>query len=341
MGGHCGPLIRGKFFGAFPEKMTKAFFAGKTYHGGEFIMKYYHGSRRRGPYFEGWYFKHQTAGGALLALIPALHVDRAGARTASLQVISEAGSWWLPYGGEALQAAQGLFQIWLDGNLMNRKGIWLDLDAEGLSLRGELRYGPFTPLGSDIMGPFRMAPGMECRHGIVSMGHRLEGALTLNGRTMDFTGGTGYIETDRGRSFPYRYLWTQCAWREARSSSLMLSVADIPLGRLSFTGCICAVLYGGREYRLATYLGARAVRWSEAGALIVQGKHRLAVELLEERGQPLRAPALGEMSRTIRESLGAAVRYRFWEGDRLLFDHTDSRAGFEYAAEERPSRHTD
>ena len=73
----------------------------------------------------------------------------------------------------------------------------------------------------------------------------------------------------------------------------MLSVADIPLGPLDFTGCICAVLYGGREYRLATYLGARAVRWSGGGALIAQGKYRLAVELLEERSRPLKAPVLG------------------------------------------------
>ena len=305
------------------------------------MSKYFHGAGRRGPYFEGWYFKHQAPDGALLALIPALHVDAAGTRTASLQVVTDGGSWWLPYSGEALQAAEGLFQIWLGGNLFNRKGLWLELEAEGLSLRGELRYGPFTPLRSDIMGPFRLAPGMECRHGVVSMGHRLEGTLTLNGKAIDFTGGTGYIETDRGRSFPTRYLWTQCAWKEERNSSLMLSVADVPLGRARFTGCICAALYGGREYRLATYLGARAERWSEGGALITQGKYRLAVELLEGRGQPLRAPALGDMSRTIRESLSAVARYRLWEGDALLFDHTDSRASFEYAAERSHSCRTD
>lgn len=42
------------------------------------------------------------------------------------------------------------------------------------------------------------------------------------------------------------------------------------------------------------------------------------VELLEGQGQALWAPVEGRMSRTIRESLRAAVRYRFWAGDRLL-----------------------
>ena len=66
-----------------------------------------------------------------------------------------------------------------------------------------------------------------------------------------------------------------------------------------------------------------------------------AVELLEERSRPLKAPVLGDMSRTIHESLSAVVRYRFWEGDRLLFDHTDSRSSFEYAAERSHSCRTD
>lgn len=72
----------------------------------------------------------------------------------------------------------------------------------------------FTPLRSDIMGPFRFLPGMECSHGVISMGHSLEGKLDLNGKRIDFSGGTGYVETDRGRSFPSAYLWTQCTVRQ-------------------------------------------------------------------------------------------------------------------------------
>ena len=181
------------------------------------------------------------------------------------------------------------------------------------------------------MGPFRFLPGMECRHGVISMGHTLEGTLTLNGAAMDFTGGTGYVETDRGRSFPSAYLWTQCAWRETRCSSLMLSIADIPLAAGSFTGCICAVLHQGREYRLATYQGARVERWSGGGALIRQGRYRLEADVLEGRGHPLRAPVEGGMGRIIYERLSAKVRYRFWKENALLFEHTDAHASFEFA----------
>ncbi|HWS42794.1 MAG TPA: hypothetical protein VN421_06860 [Pseudoflavonifractor sp.] len=284
-------------------------------------------------YFEGWYFRHQSSGGDLLALIPARHTDGAGRTTASLQVVTPGRAWTVDFPGDAFLSAKGLFQLWLGGNLFNRKGLHLDLRTPGLVLRGEIHYGPFTPLKSDIMGPFRFVPAMECRHGVVSMGHRLEGVLELNGRALDFSGGTGYIETDRGSSFPRAYLWTQCAWREGGNSSLMLSVAEIPFLGGRFTGCICAVLHGGREYRLATYLGARAAGWSAAGAVIRQGDLRLTVELLESAAQPLRAPKDGRMERTIRESLRSKVRYRFWRGDALLFDHTDENASFEYADE--------
>ncbi len=294
-------------------------------------MKYFHGAGRNGPYFEGWYFKHQSPEGAALALIPALHIDRSGRRSASLQVLTDSGSWWLEYPDAGLRACEQDLQIQLDRSSFGRRGVQVQVEREGLSLHGALRYGPFTPIRSDIMGPFRFFAGMECAHGVVSMGHPLMGTLTLNGTAMDFSGGTGYVETDRGRSFPETYLWTQCVWPGPRGGSLMLSVATIPLPVGRFTGCICAIVYGGREYRLATYLGARAVAWSPAGAEIRQGKYRLTVELLAGQGRTLRAPVEGSMGRAIRESLCARLRYSFWSGGTLLFSHTDPCASFEYA----------
>ena len=295
------------------------------------MKKYYHGAGRRGPYFEGWYLKYQAREGAALALIPALHIDGEGRRSASLQVLTDRGSWWLEYPGTEFQASEKQFQVRVGQNIFNDTGAWLHIQREGLSLHGVLRSGPFTPLRSDIMGPFRFLPGMECAHGVLSMGHPLEGTLMLNGECLDFSGGTGYVETDRGRSFPSAYLWAQCAWGGPADSGLMLAVASVPFAAGRFTSCICAVRHEGREYRLATYRGARVERWSAAGAVVRQGKYRLSVELPEGRGHPLRAPAEGVMGRTIHESLRASLRCRLWAGETLLLDHTDPWASFEYA----------
>lgn len=291
-----------------------------------------HAAARQRPYFEGWYFKLTTRDGRALALIPARHIQAGGARHASLQVISSDRSWWIEYPGTCED------RFCFGANRFSAEGLSVSLDAPECSLHGALSFGPLKALKSDIMGPFRFLPGMECAHGVVSMAHTLRGALTLNGEVFDFTGGTGYIETDRGRSFPSAYLWTQCVWQTEPLCGLMLSVASIPLSKVRFTGCICAVFHQGQEYRLATYRGARAEAWSAAGAVIRQGRACLEVELLRENGQPLLAPIEGAMRRTIRESLCAEVCYRFRVGKKLLFEHTDSRASFEYSQSAPPDR---
>lgn len=290
-----------------------------------------HGERRRGPYFEGWYLKCQTRTGEALALIPALHIDAAGRRSASLQVVTGCRAWQLDFPQEAFEASGDTFCVRLGRSVFSSGGMALDFDASGLVLRGRLDFGPLTPLASDIMGPFRLFSGMECAHGVVSMAHPLSGQVMLNGELLDFDGGIGYIETDRGCSFPSAYLWTQCLWTQPQPVSLMCAVATIPLPVAHFTGCICAICCGGREFRLATYRGARAERWSEEGAVIRQGRYRLEIDVLSAQGLPLRAPVQGEMTRTIRESLCAKVRYRFSDREQLLFDHTDDGAGFEFS----------
>lgn len=126
-------------------------------------------------------------------------------------------------------------------------------------------------------------------------------------------------------------LWAQCGWQERQRVSLMLAIARVPVGVGSFTGCICQIIFAGRPIRLATYQGARVEEWSPAGARVRQGRWRLAVDALAQEGRPLQAPEAGGMSRTIHESLYAALRLRLWEGESLLFDYTGGEGSFEYA----------
>lgn len=294
------------------------------------MKTYFHGDGRKGPWFEGWYFKCRTKEGKAIALIPAYHMDRQNRSAASLQVITDSGTWWTEYPAQELSASRGRLRIRLGGNTFSQEGMSLHINRPGLCLQGKLDHGPILPLKSDIMGPFRFVPGMECAHGVISMAHTLQGTLTLNGEPMDFTGGMGYIETDRGRAFPSAYLWSQASFP---GGDLMLSVASIPLAGLRFTGCICALILEGKEYRLATYRGVRVDRWTQDGAVLRQGRYRLELEVLDRHPQPLRAPSDGAMGRTIHESLTSCIRCRFWHGDALLFDGTDQAGSFEFSDE--------
>ena len=245
-------------------------------------------------YFCGWYIKCQN-GSRTVAFIAAYHTVN-NQRSCSLQVITDDGAWNAEYPFEEFRMDKAGVRI--GPNVFTRAGCSLDVRRGGLDLRGELKFGEFTPIAYDIMGPFQYVPFMECRHSIFSMKHRVDGLLRINGTEFAFENGVCYIEGDRGYSFPKNYVWTQCCFPEG---SLMLSVADIPFCGIHFTGVISAIHFRGKEYRLATYLGARAVKIRGGEVVVRQGNLTLTVKRLEDRGKPLAAPVGGDMKRIIRE----------------------------------------
>ena len=195
-------------------------------------------------FFEGWYYKQQCLG-KTLALIPGHTGDGA-----FIQVVTGEGAFHADYPASALKKVKEGVQI--GANRFSHSGIDVDIKTKELSLRGKLSYTNLSPPAYDIMGPFRFFP-MECRHSVISMDHNVAGKLTVNGEEWDFHGGRGYIEGDRGRSFPRSYSWVQCnAFDEP--CSVMVSVTHSPRGGLHFTGCISTVWYGGREYRVQEHL---------------------------------------------------------------------------------------
>lgn len=110
----------------------------------------------------------------------------------------------------------------------------------------------------------------------------------------------------------------------------MLSVADIPVAGIRFTGIIGAILWRGKEYRMATYLGARAVQIQNKMVRVIQGNLELDVHLLEASERLLKAPVKGDMVRTIRESAVCRVFYRFRKEGCTLFAFETDRASCEF-----------
>lgn len=110
----------------------------------------------------------------------------------------------------------------------------------------------------------------------------------------------------------------------------MLSVADIPLAGIHFTGIIGAILWQGKEYRIATYLGARVVSIQNKTVRVTQGNLELEVRLLETSERPLKAPAKGDMVRTIHESASCRAFYQFRKEGCTIFAFETDRASFEF-----------
>jgi hypothetical protein len=262
--------------------------------------------------FEGLYFKQQVHDG-VVAVIAALH-----GKGALVQIVTPHGALYEAF-SDGCRAAGG-YRI--GGSLFSPSGLAIDMPG----CRGAVLFRGLTPPRYDIMGPFAALPFMECRHKVVSLRHQVEGSLAVNGREYDLAGGCGYIEGDSGRSFPRRYLWTQCLFEEG---SLMLSVADIPVGRSFFTGIIGFVYMGGREIRLASYLGAKAHR-AEKSVVVRQGDLTFTAEIMSKPTQRLYAPVSGKMVRTIHEAPVCCARYRLFQGGRTLLNLSTDMASFEY-----------
>lgn len=274
-------------------------------------------------YFYGWYYRYQSDT-QTLAIIPSVHKTKDGDHCA-IQLIMDAEAFHVPFPYRDFRKDRS--QIEIGSNRFGDEGIHLDIHTPELHAIGDLRFGPFSPLRYDIMGPFRYVPFMQCRHSVFSMKHTVHGEISINGMPYVFHNGTGYMEGDRGHSFPREYLWTQCSFPEG---SLMLSVADIPFGPFRFTGIIGIVHLHGKEYRIATYLGAKPVRITPGKIIVRQGNFTLTIEPEAFSGHPLQAPVGGAMHRTIYEHPSCKVYYRFEINRKTLLELDAPNAAFEY-----------
>lgn len=255
----------------------------------------------------------------MVALIPGIANNKA-----FIQIITNENSYNTVYPVSSYKN-NGNIQI---GNcIFSKNGIKVDIDSRDVRVSGEISYSYLTPIKYDIMGVFKYFP-MECRHGIISMYHTLNGSLSINGKTFCFTDGVGYIEKDSGTSFPKTYLWIQCNDFKEKCS-IMVSIADIPFMGLNFRGCICVIYYRDREYRLATYLGVKIACFNDKKVVLRQGKYRLEIDISKNKGSMLYAPDEGVMTRTIHECASCKARFKFFTGDRLLFDFVSDNSSFE------------
>jgi hypothetical protein len=318
--------------------------------------EYYKGSRRKRRYFEGWYFKQVSADRSeIWSFIPGIsRGGNEGEGYSFVQVIEgkTGRTWWFEYPLEAFRASTRELDIRVGRNVFAEKGLVLDLSGEEGRFRGELGFGPFARLPSrlywpGVMGPYSFIPFMECRHGLVSLDHGVEGSFERDSRRVEMgrsgSGGSGlgrgYIEKDWGSSMPSSWIWMQSNDFESPGDSFMLSIADIPWLGSAFTGFLCVGRLGGgdprgsRPLREATYTGARLKEFrledDRLSLALERGGSRLEIEASRTRGGLLRAPVKGLLTRRIAESVDAAIRLRWIRGDETAFQGEARGAGLE------------
>ena len=205
-------------------------------------------------------------------------------------------------------------------------GISFDVHQEDLSLTGYISYSSLSKPKKDIMSYYRFLP-IECKHKVYSMYHQLDGEIIVNNEKISFHNGDGYIEGDRGRSFPKEYLWLNATNKEA---SIVLAIATIPLGLLTIKGITSLITYQGKEYRFGTYNFAKAKKISKSHIIVKKGKYVLDIQIDDHEGHALKAPIKGDMTRLIHECPSVAIHYALKKKEDIVLDINHSYASFEY-----------
>jgi hypothetical protein len=311
---------------------------------------WYQGHDKRAPYFEGWYYKLiDSTEQHRLAVIPGIFKGTEPASShAFVQVLDgmSGEATYHEYPPQAFQAAKQGLDVEVGPNRFTLHTVTLGIDAPRRSVKGTLSLSdlipwPSTVTSPGVMGFFAWIPFLQTYHGVVSLDHVIEGSLTFEGETIDFSDGRGYIEKDWGRSFPEAWVWMQTNHFDMPGTSLTASIAVIPLLGFSLRGLIVGLWHGGELYRFATYTGAKiddlTVNDEEVRATISDSDHRLEIEARRAGGGVLRGPTGLDMGGRVPESLRATVTIRLSALSRAglhqLFEGTGRNAGLEVVGE--------
>ena len=316
----------------------------------------FQGDLTRSGYFEGWYFKQVSADlQHVYAFIPGIALGQGEAeRYAFIQIIDgmSGRTHFIRYPLERFEAAEKALEVRIGDSTFTDSYIALNIDTDDLRVRGKVDFAHLTPyprrlLSPGIMGWYSYIPRMECKHGLVSMSHRLEGQLQVNGTPVDFTGGKGYIEKDWGSSFPESWIWMQSNHFSEPDTSFMLSIAKIPWMGSYFMGFLSFLKIGAVTRFFATYNGTKIEDITNLSRRDSEGhpEHE-GVELTLSRETPsgqeflqiraestqrgaLKSPVRGRMDSFIKESVDAEIRLEYRSSDGQTYHDTGRRGGLE------------
>lgn len=307
----------------------------------------FQGSLDHKNYFEGWYYKQVSMeSDKVISFIPGISLNEHDSH-AFIQVIVSppVETHYFRFDKSDFSTSDLPFEVRIGNNTFSQKGIAIDLTDETIAIEGQLTYGPFksiekTILSPNAMGYFAYIPNMKCNHGIVSMDHSVEGVLNYNKESLSFNNDRGYIEKDWGNSFPDRYIWMQGNHFDQNGDSFMCSIASIPMMGTSFVGLIANLVTDGKEYRFATYNGAKIIKASSSteGVDIVLKKGKLILEIkahIETTGD-LKSPIEGHMTGTIKEGLGGSIGLVLKEEGKVIRQMITRYAGIEVVGQWEP-----
>jgi tocopherol cyclase len=305
----------------------------------------FQGDLKKKNYFEGWYFKHVSSDlKHVYSFIPGVSLNHLDPH-AFIQVINgiTGETDYISYQLDQFSWERNRLYLKIGDSVFTDKYTDLNIKIGNLNVTGHIEYNNIikyqsTLFSPGIMGWYSFVPYMECKHGIVSVNHDLKGSIIFSGKSIDLTNGKGYIEKDWGTSFPEAWIWIQSNNFSSHDTSFSFSVAKIPwLGRF-FMGFISFLYFEGRFILFSTYNKSVITdihHDNESISLTMKNKANiLAATIVKNKFGELRAPASGNMSRRIKESVDSTVDLTLQDiHGNLIYEDSGKRAGLEVIEE--------
>jgi hypothetical protein len=306
-----------------------------------FKPELFQGSLRKNSYFEGWYFKHVSKDlNHVFSFIPGISLSDDDPHS-FIQVINgiTGKTSYITYPVNKFTWEKNRLYLKIGDSVFTDKFIDLNLENEEIKVSGRLEYSnivryPKTLLSPGIMGWYSYIPFMECKHGIVSVNHKVSGVLNINNDTIDMNEGRGYIEKDWGSSFPEAWIWIQSNNFGNTDTAFTFSVARIPWLGKAFPGFISFLYFDNRFFLFSTYNNSALQDLNYDGKTLnftLRNKYSaLKVIVVKNKSGELLAPVSGKMTRRIKESIDSLVTINLYDKhDKLIYNDSAQRAGLE------------
>lgn len=299
----------------------------------------FQGNISKRHYFEGWYFKQVGLRDAKIAIIPGISLSKRD-NHAFIQLFDGrlGRTHYFSYPIENFRPMKNPFAVEIEDNHFSYAGLEININDK-INITGSLMYKDITPYRYSwtergVMGWYGYIPFMETYHGLLSLDHKVNGVIEIDGDIYKFDDGKGYIEKDWGESFPSSWIWMQSNSFNDKKASLMLSIAVIPWLKTSFIGHLAIIRIGDRIFNLSTYRGGNitALEKSKDRVLIRIELKKLTLEVKAFQGEKvhLKSPQKGVMTGRTIESLDSKIEVSMWDkAGNSLFSDIGFHAGLE------------
>ncbi|MFW9822927.1 MAG: tocopherol cyclase family protein [Candidatus Thorarchaeota archaeon] len=307
----------------------------------------FQGKLKRKIYFEGWYNKIvDTSAKHIYAIIPTIALNRKNKTSHCAIQFFDATNAKSEYFQFNLDEFKNLsnreYEISIGRNYFSSERTILNIDQKGYKITGDLQYSNPVPwprkfLQPGAMGFLSYIPFLETYHAVVSMNHRIEGEISVNGEIVNFNNGKGYIEKDWGKSFPMAWIWTQSNHFSNGNLSFMFSIAKVPFLGKKFNGFLSAIWCNGKFFKFATYTGAKVKSLTiipdHINVIVEDKRYRVVFEVTKKdiKTRSLLAPHQGVMSGRIAETINSKIKLKLFDfkTQKTIIEDEGINAGFE------------